>query len=183
MGAFVVASLSGGVPTPFYGRHHLGWAGLAQRGAYPPHSRGHILQESPLVARSVPEVPMEMPKASDADKARFRSLVPDLPEVVIKPMFGNLGAFVNGNMFAGLFGPTIGVKLSETDKTTLERTEPTVPFGPAERPMGGWTGLPETWSGEGDDAEARARAWVEKSFEHVAGLPPKAPKAPRVSKK
>ena len=56
---------------------------------------------------------MEMPKASDADKEHFRSVVPDHPGVVIKPMFGNLGAFVNGNMFAGLFGPTIGVKLSD----------------------------------------------------------------------
>lgn len=116
---------------------------------------------------------MEMPKASDADKERFRSLVPDLPEVVIKPMFGNLGAFVNGNMFAGLFGPTIGVKLSEPDKATLETTDRTVPFGPAERPMGGWTGLPETWNGD----EGRARAWVAKALEHVAGLVPKAPKS------
>ena len=120
---------------------------------------------------------MEMPKASDADKARFRSLVPDVPEVVVKPMFGNLGAFVNGNMFAGLFGPTIGVKLSAADKATLERTEPTVPFGPAERPMGGWIGLPETWNVEGDGDEAHARAWVEKAFGHVAELPLKAPKA------
>ena len=73
---------------------------------------------------------MEMPKASDADKEHFRSVVPDHPEVVIKPMFGNLGAFVHGNMFAGLFGPTIGVKLSEADKELLEGTERTVPFGP-----------------------------------------------------
>jgi len=127
---------------------------------------------------------MEMPKASDADKDRFRSLVPNLPEVVIKPMFGNLGAFVNGNMFAGLFGPTVGVKLSEEDKAALEGTERTVPFGPAERPMGGWTGLPETWSVEGGDDHARV--WVEKAFEHVAGLPPKAPKrmkAPKTLKK
>jgi len=120
---------------------------------------------------------MEMPKASDADKARFRSLVPDFPEVSIKPMFGNLGAFVNGNMFAGLFGPTVGVKLSEADKAAIETTERTVPFGPAERPMGGWTGLPGSWNGEGDGDQARAREWVEKAFEHVAGLPPKAPKA------
>jgi hypothetical protein len=63
-------------------------------------------------------------------------------EVVIWPMFGNLGAFVNGNMFAGLFGPTIGVKLSKADKETLESTELTVPFGPSERPMAGYTGLP-----------------------------------------
>ncbi|MDN3937539.1 TfoX/Sxy family protein [Arthrobacter sp. YD4] len=126
---------------------------------------------------------MEMPKASEADKKRFRSLVPDLPEVVIKPMFGNLGAFVNGNMFAGLFGPTVGVKLSAADKAALESTERTVPFGPAERPMGGWTGLPEIWNGEGAGDEARAKGWVEKAFEHVAGLPPKAAKAPRNSKK
>ncbi|MCB5290654.1 TfoX/Sxy family protein [Arthrobacter sp. SO3] len=127
---------------------------------------------------------MDMPKASDADKEYFRSVLPDHPEVVIRPMFGNLGAFVNGNMFAGLFGPTIGVKLSAADKELLDSTERTVPFGPAERPMGGYTGLPEVWNGEGegDGDKARARAWVEKAFEHVAGLPPKTPKAPKAPK-
>jgi hypothetical protein len=42
-----------------------------------------------------------MPKPTEADKDRFRSLVPDDPRVEVKPMFGNLGAFVNGNMFVG----------------------------------------------------------------------------------
>lgn len=51
---------------------------------------------------------MQIPKPSDADKDRFRAVVPENPDVVVKPMFGNLGAFVNGNMFAGLFGPMIG---------------------------------------------------------------------------
>lgn len=120
-----------------------------------------------------------MSKASDADKDHFRSVLPDIPEVVIKPMFGNLGAFVHGNMFAGLFGPTIGVKLAASDKELLESTERTVPFGPVERPMGGYTGLPDVWNAEGDGDKARARAWVEKAFEHVAGLPPKAPKIPK----
>ena len=36
--------------------------------------------------------------------------------------------------------------------------------------------LPEIWNAEGDGDEARAKAWVEKAFEHVAGLPPKEPK-------
>ena len=120
---------------------------------------------------------MEMPKPSDADKEHFRKVVPDHPDVVVKPMFGNLGAFVNGNMFAGLFGSTIGVKLSETDKQELEGTERTVPFGPPERPMGGYTGLPEVWNAEGDGDDARAQAWAEKAYEYVAGLPPKEPKA------
>lgn len=117
-----------------------------------------------------------MPKASDAEKEHFRSLIPDRPGVVVKPMFGNLGAFVNGNMFAGLFGPTVGVKLSGADKQALESSERTVPFGPPERPMGGYTGLPEVWNGEGDGDEARAKAWVGKALEYVAGLPPKTPK-------
>ncbi len=30
-------------------------------------------------------------------------------------MFGNLGAFVNGNMFMGLFGADIGLKLAPAD--------------------------------------------------------------------
>ncbi|MBT2530934.1 TfoX/Sxy family protein [Arthrobacter sp. ISL-48] len=122
---------------------------------------------------------MEMPKPSEADKERFRSVVPDRPDVVIKPMFGNLGAFVNGNMFAGLFGPTIGIKLSGEDRELLESSERTVPFGPAERPMGGYTGLPEVWNEEGDGDDARARAWTEKAFNYVATLPPKEPKAPK----
>ncbi|WP_045730199.1 TfoX/Sxy family protein [Pseudarthrobacter chlorophenolicus] len=120
---------------------------------------------------------MEMPKASEQDKERFRRVVPDHPGVVVKPMFGNLGAFINGNMFAGLFGSTIGVKLSDVDRNVLESSERTVPFGPAERPMGGYTGLPEIWNEEGDGDDTRVRAWAEKALEYIATLPPKEPKA------
>ncbi|TLM86060.1 TfoX/Sxy family protein [Pseudarthrobacter sp. NamE5] len=119
---------------------------------------------------------MDMPKASDEDKERFRSLVPGGPGAVVKPMFGNLGAFVNGNMFAGLFGSVIGVKLSPADKQQLEESERTVPFGPADRPMGDYTGLPDIWNEEGDGDDARAKAWIRKAFDYVAGLPPKEPK-------
>ena len=65
-------------------------------------------------------------------------------------------------------------------KEALAISERTVPFGPAERPIGGYTGRPEIWDGEGDGDEARARAWVEKAFEHVIALPPKAPNASKV---
>ncbi|WP_309990599.1 TfoX/Sxy family protein [Arthrobacter pascens] len=125
---------------------------------------------------------MQMPKPSEADKEHFRSVMPTDPDVMVKPMFGNLGAFVNGNMFAGLFGPTIGVRLSEADRTELEASERTVPFGPAERPMRGYTGLPEVWNAEGDGDEAREKAWVTKAYHYVAGLPPKEPKEPKASK-
>ena len=110
---------------------------------------------------------MKMPKATDADKDRFRSLVPEAPGVEVKPMFGQLGAFVNGNMFAGLFGSAVGVKVDETAATELGTLPGTGPFGPEERPMNGYVSLPP------EMADADAAAWVDRAREHVAALPPK----------
>ncbi len=120
---------------------------------------------------------MEIPKPGEDDKQFFRSLIPEDPEVEIKPMFGNLGAFVHGNMFAGLFGSAVGVRLGEADARELPALDGSGPFGPAGRPMGGYLSLPGTWR---DDADLAAR-WVEKALAHVGSLPPKAakPKKPR----
>ena len=113
---------------------------------------------------------MQIPKPSEADKDRFRALVPAAPEVTIKPMFGNLGAFVNGNMFMGLFGSDIGVKLSSVDEARL-RESGGGPFGPADRPMGGYVSLPETGSAD------EMQEWISSALSYVAGLPPKKAKA------
>jgi TfoX/Sxy family transcriptional regulator of competence genes len=110
---------------------------------------------------------MKMPKHTDEDKARFRALVPDAAGVEVKPMFGSVGAFVNGNMFAGLFGTDIGVKLDDDARDELAGIEGTGPFGPEERPMGGYLSMPESFS------EDEARAWMERAREYVATLPPK----------
>ena len=63
-------------------------------------------------------------------------------------MFGNLGAFVNGNMFMGLFGPAIGLKLAPVDVERLRAVAGTGPFGPPERPRAGW-GTRAGGAGEG----------------------------------
>ena len=55
---------------------------------------------------------MNIPKPTEDDKAFFHSLVPEDVRVVVKPMFGNLAGFVNGNMFMGLFGPDVGLRLA-----------------------------------------------------------------------
>src|SRR5579864_3493838 len=114
---------------------------------------------------------MEIPKPSAQDMAQFRALVPDDPRVAVKPMFGNLGAFVNGNMFMGLFGSDIGVKLPSADGAELTKLEGAGPFGPAERPMGGYVTLPRAIRGT-----AAGHRWIRRSLDHVALLPPKAPK-------
>ena len=85
---------------------------------------------------------MKMPKPTEADKDAFRALVPDDPRVEVKPMFGNLGAFVNGNMFMGLFGSSVGVKLDDADRAEASAVPGAGPFGPEERPMGGYVALP-----------------------------------------
>ena len=113
---------------------------------------------------------MQIPKPTDVDKARFESLVPDDLRVEVKPMFGNLGAFVNGNMFMGLLGADVGVKLADADQEKLRKAGGG-PFGPEERPMGGYVTLPETFT------KAKAEPWVTKSLAHVGALPPKKPKA------
>jgi TfoX/Sxy family transcriptional regulator of competence genes len=114
---------------------------------------------------------MKMPKHSDEDKARFRSLVPEAPGVEVKPMFGSLGAFVNGNMFAGLFGTDVGVKLDEESRAELAAIDGSGPFGPEERPMGGYLSLPPSL------ADEEASAWMDRARSYVATLPPKAKKS------
>ena len=103
---------------------------------------------------------MQMPKPSEDDKAFFRSILPGDPEVEVKPMFGNLGAFVHGNMFAGLFGSSVGVKLAGPDAAELAAVEGAGPY----------LSLP---SGMDPDLAAR---WVEKARVHVGSLPPKVKK-------
>jgi TfoX/Sxy family transcriptional regulator of competence genes len=112
---------------------------------------------------------MQIPRPSADDKEYFSSLVPDGPEVEIKPMFGNLGAFVHGNMFAGLFGSDVGVRLRDEDREELAAVDGAGPFGPAERPMGGYMSLPASWR----DQPEKAGDWVAKALDYVQAFPPK----------
>lgn len=114
---------------------------------------------------------MQIPKPTEADKDRFRSIVPVDPRVEVKAMFGNLGAFVQGNMFMGLFGADIGVKLAPADAEKLSAIEGARPFGPPERPMGGYVTLPPAFIGTPDGTR-----WVTAALAYIAALPPKAPK-------
>ena len=116
-----------------------------------------------------------MPKPTDEDRERFRSFVPDGPDVEVKPMFGNLGAFVNGNMFMGLFGSAVGLKLAEDERAELLAIPGAGPFGPAERPMSGWVTIPAAWTPED------VRPWAESALSHIAALPPKKAKAKKAT--
>jgi TfoX/Sxy family transcriptional regulator of competence genes len=117
---------------------------------------------------------MKVPKPDDDDRGYFLGLVPDDPRVEVKPMFGNLAAFVNGNMFLGLFGHDVGVKLADDDRERL-LAEGGGPFGPPERPMGGYVAVPRQWRRDPD----AATPWVQRALAHVGDLPPKARARPK----
>ena len=118
---------------------------------------------------------MQMPKPTDADRERFGRLVPDAPGVETKPMFGNLGVFVNGHMFMGLFGSDVGVRLPDEARERLAGHQGAGPFGPAERPMGGYVTLPANWT------PREAEPWIRQALEAAAARPPK--KANKPAKK
>ena len=116
---------------------------------------------------------MEIAKPAEGDKEYFRSLVEHLPGSEIKAMFGNLAAFVHGNMFCGLFGSDVGVRLDEAARAQLLALPGAGPFGPPGRPMKEYVSLPFQWR---DTTDGLVDEWVRRAFEHTTAMPPKQPK-------
>ena len=117
----------------------------------------------------------KMPKLDAESRAFFESVVPEHPQVRLRPMFGQLSAFVNGNMFMGVFGPDLFVRLPETDRDAV-MAEGGGPFEPMPgRPMREYVILPLEWRARPD----RLRQWVARSLEHAEAMPPKQPKPPK----
>jgi TfoX/Sxy family transcriptional regulator of competence genes len=112
------------------------------------------------------------PRPDPETREAFESLVSDDPRVVIRPMFGNLGAFVNGNMFAGVFGPNLFVRLPEEERAEAI-AEGATEFQPMPgRAMKEYVSLPRGWIGE----PGRAGAWIDRSLAWAGQLPAKSPK-------
>ena len=115
---------------------------------------------------------MHIPKSSEQDKEFVRSVIPGAPPVQVKAMFGNLGAFANCNMFAGLFGATIEVRLDEPRRSELSAVDGVGPFGPTRRPVGGSLALPDAWRSQPEQVQM----WVQHALVFVSALPPKTPR-------
>ena len=123
--------------------------------------------------------PGMMPKPSEQAKEAFGRLVPDEPSVTMRPMFGNISAFVNGNMFAGLFGEDLFVRLPEEQAAPI-RKQGGRNFEPvAGHAMSGYVVVPTTWSSK----PAASKAWIAAALSFTRGLPPKAPKTKKAAAK
>jgi TfoX/Sxy family transcriptional regulator of competence genes len=121
---------------------------------------------------------MKMPKPSDDARTAFAQLVPDGPAITMKPMFGNLAGFVNGNMFAGLFGEDLFVRLPD-DEAAAVRREGGRDFEPvAGHAMKGYVLVPADWRARPD----AVAPLVERALELTSRIPAKAPRKPAKKK-
>jgi TfoX/Sxy family transcriptional regulator of competence genes len=90
-----------------------------------------------------------------------------------RKMFGCPAYYVNGNMFAGVYGRQLFLRLPEDARIELEERLQAKPFEPmAGRPMKEYVAMPEAvWS----DPVA-LDDWMRRSVEYTAAMPPKQPK-------
>ncbi len=114
-------------------------------------------------------------KASPWIKELFASLVEDL-ECEPRSMFGYPCAFLNGQMFTGVFGNSIIVRLDEKQRAALLKVDGTQEFSP----MPGRTMKEYVQFVSLEDEELLA-GWVKKAFAFAQTLPAKAAKAKKAA--
>src|ERR1700694_5292363 len=113
-----------------------------------------------------------VPKPSAGAKAASRRLVPNEPAVTLNPMFGQLSAFVNGNMFCGIFGEELMVRLPEAEIAAVKK-QGGRDFEPmAGHKMGGYVIVPGDWRAK----PAPAVALIKKALAHTRAMPAKTAK-------
>jgi TfoX/Sxy family transcriptional regulator of competence genes len=113
---------------------------------------------------------MKFPAASPQTLARFDSLAPSDEGVTRKLVFGFPAAFAHGNMFFGVFGDVLFVRLSEADRRLAAQSHGMAAFEPMKgRPMREYVVLPSALL----DHPHEASVWVRRSVDWVLTLPPK----------
>jgi TfoX/Sxy family transcriptional regulator of competence genes len=122
---------------------------------------------------------MEFRKSPQALIDAFDAVVPG-PPAQRRQMFGYPAAFVNNNMFMGLFQESMMVRLPEDLRDDLLKQHGAKVFEPMPgRPMKEYIVLPQTLIAD----RATLSEWVAKSFEYAASLPSKAGRSKRAKSK
>lgn len=113
-------------------------------------------------------------KVPAENHARFEAALPKDARIETLKLFGGVVAKVNGHVFAGLFGRSVMVLLSESDRVAALALEGAAFFDP----MGNGKVLSKkVMLPEGVVAKpVELRRWVARAFENARELPAKAPK-------
>ncbi len=109
-------------------------------------------------------------KAPEALVRTFENAMMDFPMAQQRKAFGFPAAFINGNMFAGLFNDKMIVRLTPEDAAKLQNAQQFEPM--PGRAMTGWYVAPRGVL----DSARELNAWMERAFEFTRGLPPKGKK-------
>ncbi len=116
------------------------------------------------------EAPVSMPKPTPKALKAFEALVAEAPGATVKPMFGNFGAFANGQMFAGVFGDVVFVRLPERDRAAALKLPGADSFAPMKgRPMKEYVVLPGPELAD----KKKSKVWVSRSLDFVMAMPAK----------
>lgn len=115
---------------------------------------------------------MDKPTAAALDA--FQQAVPDDPRAEGRKMFGMPCAFVNGNMFCGVFADGVTLRLGADRRAELSGLDGVGPFEPMEgRPWKEYVFAEAArWGGTDELA-----GWAREALDHTATLPPKKKKA------
>ena len=90
--------------------------------------------------------------------------------VALRPMFRNLTAFVQGNMYMGVYGQDLFVRLSEEGRAELLKVRGAVVFEPIKgRQMKEYVVVPKAWTGD----PKKIKPWAAKALQWADSLPPK----------
>ena len=115
----------------------------------------------------------KIPPRDGAAEALFKSILPGDEQITVRPMFGNLAAFVRGNMFAGVFGTTVFLRLPEEERERLIAAGSAEGFAPMPgRPMREYV----TLAGAIRDDPEQGKILMNRSLAWVASMPAKVPK-------
>ena len=112
-------------------------------------------------------------KAPEELVRTFENVMKDFPLAVQRKMFGYPSAFVNGNMFAGLFQEEMFLRLSDEDRAAIRSEYGTSLFEPLPgRPMRGYVLVPRYVL----NSPKLLKTWLAKGMEYARSLPPKVKK-------
>jgi hypothetical protein len=110
-------------------------------------------------------------KPTPAALVLFDAVLPTDARVERKKMFGMPGAFVNGNLFLGVFADGVTLRLDDARLTALREHPGVGPFEP--KPGSPWRAYVHIAS---DVPVEQVAAWATEALTFTATMPAKAPR-------
>ncbi|HXI88121.1 MAG TPA: TfoX/Sxy family protein [Parvularculaceae bacterium] len=109
-----------------------------------------------------------MARPADLQKRLAAAAPPDV-ELQCKPMFGGIGAYAGGRMFASLSDAGLALKLCEVDRDKLLKLPGAKPlqYEPSSPPSKSYVVVPDAMLAN----RKTLRAWIEKSAAFVKAAP------------